>query len=79
MRVQIQRGGIFTAPQNVDDADSIVIMTAEGHPVVIAMDLDGNVVVQTADDGEEFTVAASRLNLNTDNLAEFKHIDLQSK
>ena len=51
MRIRLQRGGIQSAPEDIDSVDSVVIATEQGSPICVALSMDGgNIWVKTAAD-----------------------------
>lgn len=50
MKVRVQSGGILKAPVATDAADSVVVYTNEGDPVMIALDMEGKVWIKTLGD-----------------------------
>ena len=50
MRVSVQTGGIINPPKQLESADSVLISTDEGDPIVVALSMEGNIWVKTVED-----------------------------
>ena len=50
MRVSVQTGGIINPPKQLENADSVLISTDEGDPIVVALSMEGNIWVKTVED-----------------------------
>jgi len=67
MKVRIQSGGITSPPEERTEVDSLVVMTDEGDPVLVGLNLEGRVWLKTADD-PGFAEAMESLGFNKRNL-----------
>lgn len=50
MKLRVRRGGIMNPPSEIEDIDSVVVFTPNGHPVAAAVSIEGKVMVSTAKD-----------------------------